>query len=210
LTIQHDRGKTFFSFPHLARFAADSAALGRKRAGLFFSGPSALFLSHCMTALSPSQSTPPPGRTFRLPGRRLLLPVIFVMVLLSIDENKALELAESGALWAFNLSARADGRRKVHYFRNSIELYNPAAGPGRRTGSLEHVIASVLPSISGQGVGVPTVRGSELAWRWCLSQGTVANLIGNGDLREVGQRSGSESPRISIDSAAQFLARRSL
>jgi hypothetical protein len=164
---------------------------------------------HDMIAATPSPISPPTGRTFRLPGRRLLLPVIFVMVLLSIDENKALELAESGAVWAFNLSARADGRRKVHFFRDSIELYNPTAMPGRRTGTIEHVIASVLPSI-GQGVGVATIRASELSWRWCLSQGSVANLIDSGDLHEIGQRSGSESPRISRDSAAQFLNRRAI
>jgi hypothetical protein len=147
--------------------------------------------SKAMTALSTTPTAPPTGRTFRLPGRRLLLPIIFVMVVFSIDENKALELAESGTLWAFNLSARAAGRRKVHFFRDSIELYNPTAMPGRRTGSLEQVIASILPSVAGQGSGIATVRASELSWRWCLNQGTVANLIDSGELREVGQHSRS-------------------
>lgn len=159
-----------------------------------------------MTQTAPIVKAPAPPL---IPARRKLLPLSFVEVLLSIDEDKALEMAESGELWpAFNLARCIDGKRKIHVWRGAIEQRLKQT-PGKTTDTFEAIVTSILPPLGMTPAASAIIRGAELAWQFCLSRAAIANLIGAGELREVGRHNPvMESPRISYNSVAEFLKRR--
>ena len=174
-----------------------------------------------MTATAPVQL----GFAHRLQlgARRMLIPLEFVAVTLDLDEDAAVELAESAALWpAWNLATREDGRRrKIHVWRGSLATVGrDSVEPwmaGESHGSTESrptlcsVIAEVLPAAFNRSPETAYIRGTELAWRFCCSMDLIADLIAEGEIQQVGERSRpKETPIVSWLSVRDFLTRREL
>jgi hypothetical protein len=145
----------------------------------------------------------------RLSKVRKLIPLEWVAVLHGLDRDYLMNLAEEGEMWSFNLSTRAEGRRKLHLTRSFVEAFQPDHIPTR--GNLQAEIALALPPVGIAPASKVTIRATELARRWCLDSDTINVLIRAGELHQIGKHSPvNESPRVSYDSAAHFLERRSL
>jgi hypothetical protein len=156
----------------------------------------------------------------KLGPRRMLIPLEFCMVTFSRDEDQVLELVENGVLApSWNLATRADGRRrKIHIWRGAVEDYDPeddnlggVAAPPHRA-ELDDIIDLCLPSdLRSPTSELSSVRGTELAWRFCCSMDLIADLIRDGELAQAGPAARpKESPQILRASVTQFLRRRAL
>jgi hypothetical protein len=143
-----------------------------------------------------------------IPARRKLLPIVFPMVLFGVDEDGAVALAESGAIWAFDLSGGRMGKRKLHFYRD--DLLNYREGAAKKIVGVENVISSILPFLGDKAPAAASIRAIELSWRWCLCSSVISELLSSGELREVSPRARGAgiSPQVSYSSAFAFLERR--
>jgi hypothetical protein len=141
-------------------------------------------------------------------SRRKLLPLQFFCILHGVESDVALQLVEDHALYpAFNLSSRSDGKRKVHLWRGAIQEFRygkPASKP-----KLEQIIDATLPMLGLTDTEAATIRGVELAYRFCLCSDSIAQMVRAGELREIGHHDPiNETYRISYGSVVSFLERR--
>jgi hypothetical protein len=141
-----------------------------------------------------------------LPIRRLLLPVWAVTAVLDLTEDGVLALIEDGALaWAFDLRRPGSGSAYWRIFAPSV-----ADHLARRSGAspaalreFDQVVHQILPGSSD------TVRSSRLRDALNVCSCHVGNLLRDGALKEVGQRTGATNAfRVERASVHRFLKER--
>ncbi len=163
-----------------------------------------------MNGPAASSTAPAVAGMLRLHPRRTLVPLEFFGVLHGVKLDDALALVDDFKLGpAFNLSTSLDGRRKIHVWRECLEHYQAGRKMAKR--KLAEIIAAVLPPLGKSPAAFPTVRGSELTFRFCCCHKRIADWVCAGELREVGCHDRvNQTAYISYESAAQFLESRLL
>lgn len=153
----------------------------------------------------------------RLSAARPLVPIEAVVVLADRDEDDILNLIELGLLpFAWNIASPGAERREIRIWHQCVVDYLRSDYRKITSGqtTLAAAIHAILPRPTITPIGrkrFETIRGTEVARRFCCSQWLVAHLITTGELQVLDMAIGPKtSPYILHASVVDFLTRRSL